>query len=80
MILTRLKKRAAGALKNFNVPRLHLRVVSDRADGNAKEDFAAFVKSYDGKLGAYRKLLGEVFAGQDRPLKADALPQAGMGI
>lgn len=44
---------AAGALANYHIAGLHLRVVSDRADGNAKEDFTNFLKTYDGKLGSW---------------------------
>lgn len=43
---------AVGALNNYNVPGLHLRVISDRADADAKQNFAAFLTSYDGKLGS----------------------------
>ncbi|MEM9478352.1 MAG: hypothetical protein AAGA58_01680 [Verrucomicrobiota bacterium] len=44
--------------KAHRLPGLHLRVVSDRADDNASESFAQFVKSYDGRGGT---LVGEWF-------------------
>lgn len=42
---------AVGALTNYAVPGLHLRIVSDRADSNARGDFSAFLKTYQGDLG-----------------------------
>jgi nucleoside phosphorylase len=42
---------AVSAMNNFGVAGVHLRIVSDHADDNARENFAAFLRSYDGRLG-----------------------------
>lgn len=36
----------------WKVPCLHLRVISDQADGNAREDFLKFTKTWNGQCGA----------------------------
>jgi nucleoside phosphorylase len=41
----------AMALNHYSIPSIHLRVVSDFADENASEAFAAFIKLYKGDLG-----------------------------
>lgn len=38
-------------LKKFSIPSIHLRIVSDRADANATNDFKAFVANYNGAGG-----------------------------
>ena len=53
---------------------LILRVVSDKADEKASEDFSAFLKSYDGAGGKMVAELVKVLpVGKDEPAAHDAL-------
>ena len=45
------------AMEGYDLPALHLRIVSDRADSQATADFAAFVAAYEGRLG---KVAGQI--------------------
>lgn len=62
------------AIQGRNVKLLILRIVSDRADENASEDFSTFLKNYDGKGG---KMVAEIIqklpVEQNEPAAHDAL-------
>jgi adenosylhomocysteine nucleosidase len=61
-------------IEGRNVKLLVLRIVSDHADEKASEDFAAFLKSYDGKGGAIvAEIIQKLPAEPNEPAAHDAL-------
>jgi len=64
------------ALEGRNIKLLILRVVSDRADRRASEDFNNFVKHYDGQGGQMvADLVKSLPIGQDEPAAHEALKE-----
>ena len=60
----------------WKVPCVHLRVVSDRANEAAREDFLAFGKTWDGRCGALAwQLLTSLKPDPTRPKTYEALRQ-----